>query len=75
MISATGVAASTQNTTYDNVLLVDQKGYEQASQSDLAVKVRISSDRVLGDISTALKGFADKHGGKTGLFMLLPLAG
>ena len=75
MISATGVAASAQDKTYNNVLLVDQKGYEQASQSDRAVKVRVGSDRVLGDISAALKGFADKHGGKTSLFLLLPLAG
>jgi len=75
MISATGVAATTANKAYDNVLLVDDAGFEQAKKSDKAVRVRIKSDQVLGDLSLALKGFGDKHGGKTGLFLLLPLAG
>jgi hypothetical protein len=75
MISATGVAATTANKAYDNVLLVDDAGFEQARKSDKAVRVRIKSDQVLGDLSLALKGFGDKHGGKTGLFLLLPLAG
>ena len=75
MISATGVAASTTNKKFENVLLVDPAGYEQAKQSEKAVRVKVASDKVLGDISAALKGFTEKHSGKTGLFLLLPLAG
>ena len=57
MSSADRIAATTLNVTHEHVLFVDQAGFEQAKRSVNAFRVRIVSDKVLGDISTALKGF------------------